>query len=215
MPIRVLIADDHSVVREGLRMIIDGFDGMTVVGEAIDGKEAIKMHEQLSPDVIIMDISMPMLNGIEATRIICKRNHDVKIVILSMHLSREYVANAISAGARSYLSKESSGVWVIKAIQAVTKGQFYFGPGIKAPPDFTLKKKQVNLKIPLEILSQREREVLQLVVEGKTSRQVAEILFLSPKSIETYRSRLMNKLGVNSFSSLVKFAVSHGVTPPT
>jgi DNA-binding NarL/FixJ family response regulator len=213
MPVRILIADDHAVIREGLRMILESLDGLTVVGEALDGRDALEKAEALKPDVIVMDISMPEMNGIEATRIICERLPSVKIIILSMHHTNEHIFRAIQAGARAYLLKESAGAWVVKAVHAVMKGQYYFGAGVEAPPKMSHSGKQSRPPSPLESLSQREREVIQLVVEGKTSAEIAETLALSPKSVETYRSRLMLKLGVNNIPSLVKYALLHGITP--
>jgi DNA-binding NarL/FixJ family response regulator len=213
MPVRILIADDHAVVREGLRMILEARGDMTVVGEALDGRDAIEKAETLKPDVIVMDITMPEMNGIEATRTICKRLPDVKIIILSMHHTNEHIFRAIQAGARAYLLKESAGASVAKAVQAVMRGQHYFGAGVEAPPKVMHVNRRSNPSSPLESLSQREREVIQLVVEGKTSAEIADILCLSPKSVETYRSRLMLKLGVNNVPSLVKFALLHGITP--
>lgn len=213
MSVKILIADDHAVVREGLRMILEARGEMTVVGEALDGRDAIEKAETLKPDVIVMDIAMPQMNGIEATRIICERLPEVKIIILSMHHTSEHIFRAIQAGARAYLLKESAGTGVAKAIQAVMKGEYYYGAGVEAPPNVVPARRHKRPSSPLESLSQREREVLQLVVEGKTSVEIAEILSLSPKSIETYRSRLMLKLGVNNIPSLVKFALLHGITP--
>ena len=213
MSVRILIADDHAVVREGLRMILEATGDMTVVGEALDGRDAIEKAETLRPDVIIMDISMPEMNGIEATRIICERLPMVKIIILSMHHTNEHIFRAIQAGARAYLLKESAGASVATAINTVMKEQYYFGAGVEAPPNLSRANCRTRPSSPLESLSQREREVLQLVVEGKTSAEIAEILSLSPKSVETYRSRLMLKLGVGNIPSLVKFSLLHGITP--
>jgi len=213
MPVRILIADDHAVVREGLRMILEALGDITVVGEALDGRDAIEKAATLKPDVIVMDIAMPEMNGIEATRIICERLPAVKIIILSMHHTNEHIFRAMQAGASAYLLKESAGAWVAKAIHAVMKGELYFGAGVEAPPKVVRTSRRTPPSSPLESLSQREREVIQLVVEGKTSAEIAEILSLSPKSIETYRSRLMLKLGVSNVPSLVKFALLHGITP--
>jgi len=213
MAVRIMIADDHALVREGLKMILEATDGMTVVGEAIDGRDAIEKAVELKPDIIVMDISMPEMNGIEATRMICERLPSVRIIILSMHHTNEHIFRALQAGARAYLLKESAGSWVVKAINAVLKGQYYFGAGVEAPATMPQSKKNCRNQSPLESLSQREREVIQLVVEGKTSVEIAEILSLSPKSVETYRSRLMLKLGVNNLPALVKFALLHGITP--
>ena len=212
MPIKILIADDHAVVREGLRMILESLEEMTVVGEAIDGRDAIDKAVKLKPDVIVMDISMPELNGIEATRTINERLPSAKIIILSMHHTNEHVFRAIQAGAKAYLLKESAGAGVVKAVQAVIKGQTYFGAGVEAPTKLTGSKKASRASSPLESLSRREREVLQHVVEGKTSAEIADILCLSPKSVETYRSRLMLKLNVANVPSLVKYALLHGIT---
>jgi DNA-binding NarL/FixJ family response regulator len=213
MPVRILIADDHAVVREGLRMILESMGGLIVVGEALDGRDAIEKAETLRPDVIVMDIAMPELNGIEATRIICERLPAVKIIILSMHHTTEHIFRAVQAGARAYLLKESAGASVAKAIQAIMKGEYYFGAGVEAPPKLVRARQRTRPASPLESLSQREREVIQLVVEGKTSAEIAQDLSLSPKSVETYRSRLMLKLGVSNIPSLVKFALLHGITP--
>lgn len=213
MPIRILVADDHAVVREGLRMILESMADMIVVGEALNGRDAVEKAEKLKPDVIVMDITMPEMNGIEATRIICKRLPAAKIIILSMHHTNEHIFRAVHAGARAYLLKESAGKLVVTAIHAVMRGQHYFGAGVEVPSSLLPAKGSVSPTSPLESLSQREREVIQLVVEGKTSAEIAEILFISPKSVETYRSRLMLKLGVNNIPSLVKFALLHGITP--
>jgi DNA-binding NarL/FixJ family response regulator len=219
MPVKILIADDHAVLREGLRMILEAMSDMNVVGEAINGRDAIEKAEQLKPDVIVMDIAMPEMNGIEATRIICKRLPSVMVIILSAYQNSEHIFRAIEAGARAYLLKESAGAWATKAIHTVMKGQYYFGAGVEDPRNVlgagnrTTRSRRNNLTSPIESLSQREREALQLVVEGKTSAEIAEILSLSPKSVETYRSRLMLKLGVNNIPSLVKFALLHGITP--
>ena len=208
MPVRILIADDHALVREGLKMILVSMSDIDVVGEAGDGREVLDKAEALKPDVILMDISMPELNGIEATRIICERLPSVRVIILSMHHTIEHVFRAMQAGARAYLLKESAGLDVVKAVREVMRGRQYFGEGVEPPT-----KTCVSPKSPIDSLSPREFEVIQLVVEGKTSAEIAEILSLSPKSIETYRSRLMLKLGVNNIPSLVKFAVLHDITP--
>lgn len=213
MPVRVLIADDHTVVRQGLKMIIyESLSDIIVVGEASNGREALLQAEALTPDVIIMDIGMPELNGIETTRMICERLPTVKVIIFSMHHTNEHIFRAMQAGAWAYILKESVGTCVVKAIRAVMKGHHYFGEGVEAPSQTRYFDRLSSRQSPVDTLSPRELEVIQFVVEGKTSAGIAEILSLSPKSIETYRSRLMQKLGVTNIPSLVKFAILHGIT---
>jgi DNA-binding NarL/FixJ family response regulator len=211
--IKILIADDHAIVRDGLRMILEAHADLTVVETASNGRDAIAKAKSLRPDIIIMDIAMPELNGIDATRAICKSAAQSRVIILSMHHTSEHVHRALSAGARGYLLKGSAGSEVVKAIRAVMNGALFFGKGVE-PPEGAASAACPAAKSPLETLSDREREVLQLVVEGKTSAVIAEILSLSPKSVETYRSRLMKKLGIADIPTLVKFAVQHGITPP-
>lgn len=212
MTARILIADDHAIIRDGLRMILTQ-NNLTVAGEAKDGRDAVAKAASLSPDVIIMDLTMPELNGIEATRRICEKAPGPKVLMLSMHYSLEHVHRAMQAGAWGYILKESAGVEVVHAVEAVMRGHRYFGQGVAIPFEIRSTEGQDTRKSPLDSLSQREREVLQLVVEGRTSADIAGTLSLSPKSVETYRSRLMLKLGINNIPSLVKFALLHGITP--
>jgi len=212
MPIRILLVDDHALVRDGLRMILDAVGDMDVVGEACEGREALAQAEALNPDVILMDISMPELNGIEATRVICERLPAARVIILTMHHTKEHVFRAMQAGAMAYLLKESAGDCIVKAIRTVMKGHNYFSEGVEAPTrSVSIDPGSID-QSPIDSLSPRELEVIQLVVEGKTSVEIAEILSLSPKSIETYRHRLMVKLGITNIPSLVKFALLHGIT---
>lgn len=210
MSVRILIADDHAMIRKGLRMTLEIHEDLTVAGEAVNGREALAQVEELGPDVVIMDISMPELNGIEATRLICQRQPGVKVLIFSMHYSSEHCFRALSSGARGYILKESAGEEIVAAVRSVMRGRLYFGAGVANPLE---KAGGVGLKSPLERLSQREREILQLVVEGKSSSEIARMLTLSSKSIDTYRSRLMQKLGVGNLPALVRFALQHGITP--
>jgi len=211
--IKILIADDHAIVRDGLRMILEAHADLTVVETASNGRDAIAKAKSLQPDIIIMDIAMPELNGIDATRAICKSAAQSRVIILSMHHTSEHVHRALSAGSRGYLLKGSAGTEVVKAVRAVMNGALFFGKGVEQP-EGAASTACPTAKSPLETLSDREREVLQLVVEGKTSAAIADILSLSPKSVETYRSRLMKKLGIDDIPTLVKFAVQHGITPP-
>jgi len=212
MLVRILIADDHAIVRDGLRMILESAVNLHVVGEAKTGREAVSKAEALRPDVVIMDVTMPELNGIDATRTICEILPAVKVVMLSMHNTSEHVFRALQAGARGYVLKESAGTGIVNAVREVMRGRCYFSEGV-AVSQLSGSPCVSPPKSPLESLSQREREVIQLVVEGKTSSEIAEVLNLSPKSVETYRSRLMQKLEVSNIPSLVKFAILHGITP--
>jgi len=212
MTARILIVDDHAVVRDGLRMILEAKKDLSVVGTAANGREAVAKAGALRPDVILMDIAMPGMNGIEATRVICEAEPSIRVIILSMYHTGEHVFRALQAGVRGYLLKESAGEEVVRAVRAVMKGKSFFGKGVERPSKDVFVSGPSSPKSPLESLSIREREVLQYVVEGKTSAAIAEILGLSPKSVETYRSRLMKKLGVTNVPSLVKFALQHGFT---
>lgn len=210
MPVKILIADDHTILREGLKMMLESQSDIVIVGEAADGRDALKKAEVLKPDVIIMDIAMPELNVIEATRMIRKSLPAVRVIILSMHNSNEHIFRAMQAGARAYLLKESAGACLINAVRAVMKGHKYFGEGIELPTDMH-SGSQALPQSPLDSLSRRERETLQLVAEGNTNATIAELFNISPKSVETYRSRLMLKLGISNVPSLVKFALQHGI----
>ncbi len=211
--IQIIIADDHAVVRDGLRMILESHGEMKVIAETADGLETVKQAKALVPDVILMDISMPNLNGIEATRRILQDNSTLRIVILSMHSTVEDIFRALQAGAIGYLLKESAGTEVLAAVLAAHAGRRYLSRKVDdILIDSYIRQQTISQATsPLEQLSSREREVLQMVAEGKTSNEIAGILFLSAKTVETYRSRLMQKLGLNDIPSLVKFAVSHGL----
>lgn len=214
MTIRVVLADDHAVVRDGLRLILEGQGSFTVVGEAADGRSAVRQTRLKSADVVIMDIAMPELNGVEATRQIHESEVGARVVILSMHATSEHIYRALSAGALGYLLKESAGQEIVNAVRAVHAGRRYLSQRIAETmvDDYILRRHGSPARSPLEALSPREREILQLVVEGKSSARIAELLNLSPKSVETYRSRLMHKLGIRDIPGLVKFAIEHGLT---
>jgi DNA-binding NarL/FixJ family response regulator len=207
---KVLLADDHAVMREGLAALFAGA-GIDVIGSAENGREALHLARELTPDVVVMDISMPDLNGIEAARQIRVRAPAVRIVMLSMHANLEHVHQALAAGADGYVLKESAATEVVAAVRAVVAGRRYLSPTIESA---MMQAGGTPARGPLESLSSRERQVLQLVVEGKSSAEIASIVHLSPKTVETYRSRLMKKLGVADVTALVKFALQHGLTPP-
>jgi len=213
--IRVFLADDHAIVRDGLRAVLQGQPDITVVGDAADGRETVRQEAQLRPDVVVMDIAMPELNGIDAARQIREADQSTEIVILSMYSTSEHIFRALQAGARGYLLKESAGVEVVNAVRAVHSGQRYLSQKIsdKLVDEYVRQREAVGAQSPLALLSPREREVLQLVVEGKSSAEIADILFLSPKTVETYRSRLMRKLDISDLPSLVKFAIQQGLIP--
>lgn len=212
MKIQVLLADDHTVVREGLRSLLDLQQDISVIGDATDGRQAVSEVERLHPDVVVMDVAMPELNGIDATRHICAAHPDIKVLILSMYATAEYIYRALHAGAQGYLLKESAAAEVVDAVRALYAGRRYFSHKISdmLVDDYVREHRPVS---PLESLSLREREVLQLIVEGKTNAEAAAQLSLSVKTVETYRSRLMHKLGIGDLPALVKFAIQHGVTP--
>jgi DNA-binding NarL/FixJ family response regulator len=210
MTIKVLLADDHAVMREGLSALLTA-SGIQVIGTVSTGREAVKMARETAPDLVVMDISMPDLNGVEAAREIRARMPAVHVVMLSMHASREHVHQALAAGAEGYVLKEAAAAEVVAAVRTVAAGRRYLSPAIEAA---MLEAGGTASRGPLESLSIRERQVLQLVVEGKSSAEIARTVHLSPKTVETYRSRLMKKLGVGDVTALVKFAVEHGLTPP-
>jgi DNA-binding NarL/FixJ family response regulator len=213
MGIKVFLADDHAVVRDGLKLILQTQEDMEISGEAADGRLAIKLVKQLSPDVVVMDIAMPGLSGIEATRQILKSRSSTQIVMLSMHASNEHIFQALQSGARGYLLKESAGGEVIQAVRAVHSGRRYFSTQIgEAELEDYISRIDSSARGPLEQLSSREKEVLQLTVDGKSNSEIASILCLSVKTVETYKSRFMHKLDINDIPALVKFALQHGLT---
>lgn len=213
MNITVLLADDHQVVCDGLGILLNSEADIDVVGQASDGRQAVSRVRELAPDVVIMDINMPELNGIEATRQILETHNTTRIVILSMYKSSEHVFRALQAGARGYLLKESAGAEVVDAVRVVHTGHRYLSQKISDEIiDRYIHMRQEVGESSLSHLSPRELEVLQLVVEGKSSAEIATILCLSPKTVETYRSRMMHKLDIHDLPSLVKFAIQHGLT---
>ncbi len=213
MTITVFIADDHAVLRDGLRALLETTGDIKVIGEAENGRDAVRFIEEYYPDVALMDISMPELNGIEATKQITKSSSHTKVVILSMHEDPEYVFRAFQAGAFGYLLKESAGRDVVAAVRDAANGKTYVSKPIADMLISTTQvKKSQDEGSPLECLTIREREILQMVVEGNSNRDISEALSLSVRSVETYRSRIMQKLGVYNVPDLVKLAIRHGIT---
>jgi DNA-binding NarL/FixJ family response regulator len=212
MSITVFLADDHTIVRDGLRYLLEAHDNIKVIGEASNGRDAVKKVKNLQPNIVIMDIVMADLNGIEATEQICSECPATRVVMLSMQSSSESILRSLKAGASGYLLKESAGRELINAIYTVNSGQRYLSTKVSDQMVGAYLEQTEGIQDPLSVLSQREREVLQLVVEGQTSAEIAEKLFLSVKTIETYRSRLMQKIGIKNIPSLIKFAIQHGLT---
>ena len=210
MSINVLIVDDHVVMAEGLRYLIDAQNDLAVVGCVNDGREALREVVERVPDVVVMDIAMPELNGIEATHLIHERSPDTQIVMLSMHSNREYVLRALQAGARGYVLKKNAAAEVLTAIRSVYSGRRYLSSQITESVIEDYLRSSID--DPLDALSSRERQVLQLLVEGKSTVLIAESLSLSPKTVETYRARVMQKLDIGDMPGLVKFAIQHGLT---
>jgi len=215
--IRVFLADDHAVVRDGLRALLETQADIRVVGHASNGREAVSLVEKLRPDVVVMDIGMPELNGIDAAAQVRRLLPATHVVILSVHKTSEHIFRALKAGATGYVLKESAGLEVVNAVRAVHAGRRYLSERITdtVAAEFVRLHDQTADRSPLESLSEREREVLQLVVEGHSNAEIAARLKLSIKTIETYRSRLMDKLGVRELGGLIRFAITHGLTAET
>jgi DNA-binding NarL/FixJ family response regulator len=207
--IRIIIADDHGVVAEGLKHVVEAQSDMQVVSLAVDGREAVRQARDMQPDVVLMDLSMPELNGADATRAILERDPKCRVIVLSMYSEREYVRRALKAGAAGYVVKRSAAKEVVDAIRAVHAGQRYLSPRVA---DVVLDDYAGDgADDLLGKLSQREREVLQLLAEGHTGAQIAERLSLSQKTVETYRARLVEKLGIRDVAGLVRFAIQRGI----
>jgi DNA-binding NarL/FixJ family response regulator len=214
MSITVFLADDHAVVRDGLRYLLEAQPDIEVIGDAANGRQALHLIAQLCPDVAILDIAMPELNGIEAAHKICKECPPTKVIILSMHSADEHITRALQAGALGYVLKESSGIEVVNAVRVVHAGHHYLSQKLsdRLINNYVHQVKATQKKKPLARLSPREREVLQLVVEGKSNAEIADTLSLSIKTVETYRSRIFQKLNIDDLPSLVKFAIQQGLT---
>ncbi len=206
---RVLIADDHGIVRKGLRLQLEQHEEFEVVGEASDGREAVRMADELAPDVVIMDIAMPNLNGIEATRQLVKRKPAIGIIILSMHSDESYLTRTLTAGAKGYLLKDTADVDLYRAVQVVAQGRPFFSPRIANTllEDYMRQLQQRGLQDSYDLLTDREKEILQLLAEGKSNKEVATELNLSTYTVETHRTHIMQKLDLHSSSDIVLYAV--------
>jgi len=211
---RIVLADDHAILREGIRALLEDQSDMTVVGEAADGRKAIELARDLSPDIIVMDIGMPLLNGLEATRQIKHNFPQVAVLVLTMHDNEEYVSQILAAGASGYVLKRAASSELVTAIRAVAGGQSYLSPAVTKlliegyigrPPAAPVRVD------PFETLTAREREVLQLVAEGHTNSQIAKLLNISLKTVKAHRSNLMQKLGLHDRGELIKLAIQRGM----
>lgn len=209
MSIRVLLADDHGVVRKGLRFLLERRSDMEIVGEAADGREAVRIAEATDPDIVIMDIAMPLLNGIEATAQMVKRNPHIGVIILSMHSDEDYLLSSLNAGAKGYLLKDSAEEDLVRAIQTVRKGAPFFSPEIAKTmlEDYMRFLQQRNLQDSYDSLTDREKEVLQLLAEGKSNKETAAILNVSVYTVDSHRTHLMQKLNLHNTAELVLYAV--------
>jgi DNA-binding NarL/FixJ family response regulator len=211
--LRIVLADDHTLVRHGLRKILEAEPLWEVIAEAGSGREAVKHILELEPDVAIMDVAMPLLNGIEATRQAVRRLPGLHVLILSMHADEAYITQALGAGAQGYLLKDSADTELIRAVTAVAGGKSYFSPAVARVmlDDYVRHLTQKGISDRYEALSEREREVFQLVAEGRSTKEVAEVLSVSPATIETHRAHIFQKLDLHNTAELVLYAVRRGV----
>jgi two-component system, NarL family, response regulator NreC len=207
--LRILIADDHGIVRKGLRLQLEQHERFEVVGEANDGRQAVRTAEQVAPDVVIIDIGMPNLNGVEATTQILKQNARTGVIILSMHSDEGYLRRALAAGARGYLLKDSADIDLYRAVEAVANGKSFFSPAIANTllEDYMRQLQQRGLEDSYDLLTDREKEVLQLLAEAKSNKEVAIALNLSTATVETHRTHIMQKLDLHSAADIVLYAV--------
>jgi DNA-binding NarL/FixJ family response regulator len=212
-PTRVLLADDHKLMRGGLRLILEQHPEFTVIGEADDGRQAVAMAEALKPDLVVMDVAMPNLNGIEAAKQITGRQPGTAVIMLSMHADESYVLRALKAGARGYLLKDSAEADLTQALQAVREGKSFFSPAVSRVllEDYGRKLRRAGAEDSWDLLTPRERETLQLVAEGKSSKDIANLLNLSVYTVETHRSNLMQKLQLKGMPELILYAVRKGL----
>ena len=205
---RILLADDHSVVRQGFRLILGAEEDMEVVGEATNGREAVELADELRPDVVVMDVAMPELNGIEATRRIIQEQPHARVLALSMHRDSVYVREILRAGAKGYLLKDAIDKDLVSAVRSVAKGEGYISSAVS---EAVLSDYRRHVTDPIDLLSTREREILQMLAEGKTNKEVATSLNLSVHTVDAHRGRIMEKLNLHSIGELVRFAMRQGL----
>jgi DNA-binding NarL/FixJ family response regulator len=210
MPTRILLADDHQIVRQGLRALLEG-EGFAVVGEVANGREAARAAAELSPDVAVLDFAMPLLNGIDAARRILQGNARTRVILLTMYTDDRYVLEALQAGIRGYVIKSQAAADLVRAIQEVRGGKTYLSPGISQA---VVEAYLAKTEMPAEPLTAREREVLQLVAEGKTTKEIAQVLGISVKTAESHRTRIMGKVNIHATANLVRYAIRRGLIQP-
>ncbi|MCS7041214.1 MAG: response regulator transcription factor [Bryobacteraceae bacterium] len=212
---RVLLADDHAVVRKGLRFILEQEPDLQVAGEAADGREAVRLARELAPDVVVMDVAMPQLNGIDATSQIVKQNPRTNVLILSMHNDETYLLRALEAGARGFLLKDTAEEDLVRAVRVAAQGKPFFSPAIAQAllEDYMRNLQQRNQQDSYSLLTDREKEVLQLLAEGRSNKEVAQLLNLSVYTVETHRTRIMQKLNLHNTAELVLYAVRKKIIP--
>jgi DNA-binding NarL/FixJ family response regulator len=209
----MVLADDHTLLRAGLRSLLQGVDGLEVVAEAADGREALERVDRVRPNVLVADIGMPGLNGLELAARVTRTHPDVRVLILSMHASEEYVCRALRAGAAGYLVKDSAPAELAVAVKAVARGETYLTPAVSGHVVRNYLDRLGADASPLELLTPRQREILQLVAEGKSTKEVARTLNISVKTVETHRAQLMDRLAIHDVPGLVRFAVRVGLVP--
>lgn len=212
--IRVLLAEDHTIVRKGLRSLLDDETEIEVVGEAEDGQQAIELVQRVQPDVVLMDITMPVLNGLEATRQIKKLFPQVKVVVLTVHSSEEYIFQILRAGASGYVVKQAAVSELVQAIQTVYRGDSFLSPSISRQVVEEYGRRAEAIEDKYDRLTDREREVLQLIAEGRANREIAQLLHVTVKTVEAHRAHLMDKLGLRSTAELTRYALRKGMVSP-
>ena len=207
--IRILVADDHAIVRKGFRYVIQQQQDMDVIGEAADGREAVRLARELEPDVVVIDIGMPQLNGIEAAEQITSRNSKARVIILSVHSDETYIVRALNAGVKGYLLKESADLDLVRAVRSVAQGRSFFSPKVAQTlaEDYVRLIQQRGVQDSYDLLTEREKEILHLLAEGKSNKEVATILNVSPYTVETHRANIMQKLNLHNTADIVLYAV--------
>jgi len=216
LPYRIVLADDHVMFRQGIKRIIEETEGLEVVGEASDGLELLELLKKLEPDMVLLDISMPNIRGIEATREIKSLYPDVRVLILTMHRRKEYLYDAMAAGAQGYLLKEDSDVELFSAVKTIRKGGFYMTRLlVGAMAEDISHMYKGNAEFPSEPLTTREREIIKLIADGKTNREIGDLLFISIRTVENHRANIMKKLNLNKTAEIVKYAILMGYTSLT